>query len=162
MLNGSLPGQERNERLWLMTITNAKVNRCEFLSRAGPGGDNAARDGSWRCWFVAGPRQPEVLINELMATTSEQRLSWDAGGVPRLGSGPQWVEWGFDVTGWTSAFLPAGYGFTGLASDLTSRMKGLAPSLYLRKEFPATAGQAASTNALVLSVRCQRRLCCLP
>ena len=161
MLNGSLPGQERNERLWLMTITNAKVNRCEFLSRAGPAAIMPLAMAA--AVLVCGGTAPaEVLINELMATTSEQRLSWDAGGVPRLGSGPQWVEWGFDVTGWTSAFLPAGYGFTGLASDLTSRMKGLAPSLYLRKEFQATAAQAASTNALVLSVQVQRRLCCLP
>jgi hypothetical protein len=63
------------------------------------------------------------------------------------------MELSFNSAGWTSTSLPAGYGFTGLASDLTSQMKGLAPSLYLRKEFQATAAQAASTNVLVLSVQ---------
>src|ERR1035437_5894895 len=135
-----------------MTIMNAKVICFESLPRMGPA---AIMPIALAAAVLAygGPSQAAVLINELMAATSEQRLSWDAGGVPRLGSGAQWVELSFDAAGWSSIFLPAGYGFTGLSSDLTSQMKGLAPSLYLRKGFQATAAQAASTNVLVLSVQ---------
>jgi hypothetical protein len=131
---------------------NAKLTRYESLPRTGLA---AIMPIAMAAAVLAccGTSQAAVLINELMAATSEQRLSWDAGGVPRLGSGAQWVELNFDAAGWSSIFLPAGYGFTGLSSDLTSQMKGLAPSLYLRKGFQATAAQAASTNVLVLSVQ---------
>jgi hypothetical protein len=131
---------------------NTKVNRCGFLARTGL----AAMMPMAMVVAVlagAGTSPGAVVINELMAATSEQRLSWDAGGVPHLGSGAQWVDPGFNTAGWTNTLLPAGYAFAGLASDLTSQMKGLAPSLYLRKEFQATPDQAASTNGLVFSVQ---------
>ena len=134
-----------------MTV-NAKVNRCGVLACADPA---AMMTIAMAVALLAGAGSSPgaVVINELMASASEQRLSWDAGGVPHLGSGARWMELGFNPAGWASTLLPAGYGFTGLASDLTSQMKGLAPSLYLRKGFQATPDQAALTNALVLSVQ---------
>src|ERR1035437_2062060 len=135
-----------------MTTMNAKVNRCGFRARTGP----AAMIPMAMVVVVlagAGTSPGAVVINELMAATSEKRLAWDAGGVPHLGSGARWVEPGFNTAGWTNTLLPAGYAFAGLASDLTSQMKGLAPSLYLRMEFQATRDQAASTNGLVCSVQ---------
>lgn len=94
-----------------------------------------------------------VVINEFVAASSERRLTRDAGGVPRVGTGRAWHDPAFSTTGWNAGLLPAGYGFTGLATDLTSLMKDKTPSVYLRKEFQVSAGQAALTNQLVLSAQ---------
>ena len=94
-----------------------------------------------------------VVINEFMVATSEYRLTWDFAGAPLLGSGMRWQELQFDASAWTNALLPAGYGFAGLVTDLTSQMKGKAPSLYLRKEFTVDTEQAVATNSLVLSIQ---------
>jgi hypothetical protein len=103
--------------------------------------------------FLAASALGAVRIHEFMAATSERRLSWDASGWPRLGSGLSWTDPDFSPMGWESVFLPAGYGFSGLATDLGGRMKGKAPSVYLRKEFVVGPETAASPNALVLSVQ---------
>ncbi len=63
------------------------------------------------------------------------------------------MDSGFTAAGWSNGLLPAGYSFSGLATDLTSQMKGKTPSLYLRKEFQAAADLAGSTNTLILSVQ---------
>ncbi|HWI57442.1 MAG TPA: lamin tail domain-containing protein, partial [Bacillota bacterium] len=94
-----------------------------------------------------------VVLNEFMAASSERRLVWDAAGVPHLGSGVLWTDLGFEAGSWSNGYLPAGYGFSGLATDLTSQMKDKTPSLYLRKEFQATSAQAVSSNPIVLSVQ---------
>jgi hypothetical protein len=75
-----------------------------------------------------------------------------SNGVPRLGSGFTWFEPEFAPDGWLSGNLPAGYGFSGLATDLTSTMRDKAPSLYLRKEFNVTSTQAVLTANLSLQV----------
>ncbi|HXG47153.1 MAG TPA: CotH kinase family protein, partial [Methylomirabilota bacterium] len=93
-----------------------------------------------------------VVINELSAAASSRQLSWSSNGVPRLGSGVAWMEPGFTPRGWSRGLLPAGYGFGGLATDLTEAMKDKAPSLYLRREFDLTAAEAAHTDPLVLWV----------
>src|SRR5881396_1712660 len=80
------------------------------------------------------PAHAAVVINELSAAPSERQLSWSSNGVPRLGSGIAWMEPDFAPKGWLSGNLPAGYGFSGLSTDLTATMKDNAPSLYLRKE----------------------------
>ena len=49
--------------------------------------------------------------------------SWSSNDVPRLGSGVAWMEPDFAASGWPSANLPAGYGFGGLATDLSFAMK---------------------------------------
>ncbi|HZL43472.1 MAG TPA: hypothetical protein VFD66_09355, partial [Verrucomicrobiae bacterium] len=96
--------------------------------------------------------QGSVMINELMAGSSDRRLSWSTNGAPYLGSGAAWMTPGYSADAWTSGNLPAGYGFSGLATDLTRTMKSSAPSLYLRKQFTATSAQATGTNPLVLQV----------
>src|SRR5664280_1602605 len=96
--------------------------------------------------------QGSVMINELMAGSSDRRLSWSTNGAPYLGSGAAWMTPGYSADAWTSGNLPAGYGFSGLATDLTRTMKASAPSLYLRKQFTATSAQATGTNPLVLQV----------
>ena len=94
-----------------------------------------------------------VVINEFVASSNERRLTWDAAGVPRLGTGCRWVELEFNASHWSNGLLPAGYGFSGLATDLTTQMKDLTPSLYLRKEFEVSAAQAAAAAPLILSVQ---------
>ncbi|HEY2952430.1 MAG TPA: lamin tail domain-containing protein, partial [Verrucomicrobiae bacterium] len=96
------------------------------------------------------PARAAVVINELMAAPSERQLSWSSNGVPRLGSGVAWMEPDFAANGWPSGNLPAGYGFGGLATDLSFAMSDKAPSLYLRKEFNVTPEEAALADALSL------------
>lgn len=94
-----------------------------------------------------------VVINEFMAAASERRLSWDSQGVPRLGSGIRWMDLEFEPVQWGNAYLPAGYGFTGLATVLAAQMKDKACSLYLRKTFTVEPAASQADNALVLSVQ---------
>ena len=96
----------------------------------------------------------EVVINEFMAGSSERRLSWSTNDVAQLGTGVPWKAPEYADGGWSMGNLPAGYGFTGLSTDLTGTMLNQAPSLYLRKEFQATAEQAAATNQLNLAMDC--------
>jgi hypothetical protein len=101
--------------------------------------------------FLIASRAPAaVVINELVAAPSERQLSWSSNGAPRLGSGVAWAEPDFTERGWSSGNLPAGYGFGGLATELTPTMKDKAPSLYLRKEFFLTPDQAALADPLTL------------
>src|SRR3954471_7509591 len=104
-------------------------------------------------WFALNlqPRAA-VRINEIYGAPSDHQLTWTTNGIPRLGSGTSWMEPQFIESGWSSANLPAGYGFGGLATDLTSAMKDKSPSLYLRKEFFLTSTQAAFSDALILAV----------
>ncbi len=99
------------------------------------------------------PGQSAVLINEFVAASSERRLSRDGGGVARVGTGLGWYEPGFNSSTWSNGTLPAGYGFAGLATDLTSQMKGITPSLYLRREFEVSDQQAGATNELTLLIQ---------
>ncbi|MDB6034798.1 MAG: hypothetical protein JWM16_5136 [Verrucomicrobiales bacterium] len=99
------------------------------------------------------PAQAAVVINELFSSPSDLQLSYRSNGIPQLDSGISWMEPGFSGDGsWSSGTLPAGYGFGGLSTDLSSTMKGKTPSVYLRKEFYLTPEQAAFTDPLVLTV----------
>lgn len=99
------------------------------------------------------PAVAAVWINEFMAAASDRRVSWTTNGAPRLGSGMQWMENQFVPYDWSWGTLPAGYGFSGLGTNLQSAMKDKAYSLYLRKEFAVAGDWAASTNRLILSVQ---------
>ena len=98
--------------------------------------------------------QGGVVINEFMAGSSERRLSWSTNDVAQLGTGVPWKAPEYADSAWSTGNLPAGYGFTGLSTDLTSAMSNQAPSLYLRKEFQVTAEQASDTNQLILPISC--------
>jgi len=95
-----------------------------------------------------------VVINEFMAGASERRLSWATNDVARIGSGMVWNQPEFADSAWSTGNLPAGYNYTGLATDLTGSMLNQAPSLYLRKQFQVTADQAASSSQLTLTIDC--------
>ncbi len=94
-----------------------------------------------------------VVINEFAAATNERRLTRDAAGAARVGSGLDWQSPGFNANAWSNGLLPAGYAFSGLATDLGAAMTNKTPSVYLRKEFNVTSTQAALTNQLVLQVQ---------
>ena len=93
-----------------------------------------------------------VVLNEIFTSPSERQLTWNSNGVPKLGSGTVWYEEDFQDLKWASGNLPAGYGFGGLGTDLTSVMRNKTPSLYIRKEFHLSDVQAALTDPLTLSV----------
>jgi hypothetical protein len=63
------------------------------------------------------------------------------------------VDLEFDASSWTNGLLPAGYGFSDVATDLTDEMTNKAPSLYVRKTFDVTADQAASMASLELLIQ---------
>ena len=98
--------------------------------------------------------QGGVVINEFMAGSSDRRLSWSTNDSAQLGSGVSWKAPEYVDSAWSTGNLPAGYGFTGLSTDLTSAMSNQAPTLYLRKEFQVTAEQASATNQLHLTISC--------
>ncbi len=99
------------------------------------------------------PARAGVVINEFMAASSERRLTYDSQGVPRLGSGIPWTDPAYNSLSWSNGLLPAGYGFTGIATDLSSQMRSKTPSAYFRKEFVVTDTQAALTNLLILQIQ---------
>ena len=98
--------------------------------------------------------QGGVVINEFMAGSSDRRLSWSTNDVAQLGSRVSWKALDYVASAWSTGNLPAGYGFTGMSTDLTGVMLNQAPSLYLRKEFQVTAEQASSSSLLNLVVDC--------
>ncbi len=98
--------------------------------------------------------QGAVIINEFMAGASDRRLSWPTSEFAQLGSGVAWNSLDFADGSWSTGNLPAGYGFSGLSTDLTGTMLNQAPSVYLRKEFQVTAEKASSYFQLVLQIEC--------
>lgn len=100
----------------------------------------------------AAPLHAQVVINELGAHPSEKIVKWSATGVPSVGSGIAWQEPAFNATPWSLGTGPFGHGVGGLGTDLTTPMSGKAYSLYLRKEFTASAAQAVSTALLRLQI----------
>lgn len=91
----------------------------------------------------------QVTIRELAANPSERIVKWSPAGVPSVGSGPAWHAPAFNATGWSLGNAPLGHGVSGLGTDLSAPMSGKACSLYVRKEFTATAAQAAASAALL-------------
>lgn len=103
--------------------------------------------------FMANAATAGIVINEFMAAASDRRISWNMHGAPRLGSGIQWMDNQFVPTGWSWGSLPAGYGFSGLGTNLIAVMRDKACSLYLRKQFVVSSDVSSITNRLVLSVQ---------
>ena len=101
----------------------------------------------------------EVVINEVMAAASDRLLRWDANGVPYLGGGTRWSATAYDDASWAAGAGPFGYGTltnspAAIATNLATQMQNLTPSVYLRKAFTVSAGDAARTDALQFSVEC--------
>ncbi len=93
----------------------------------------------------------QVVINEMASASNERQIQWTAAGIPQLGSGIKWNANPFPETGWLTGALPAGWGST-VGTDLQTAMLNKTPSVYLRKSFTVSAGQATSANPVVLQV----------
>src|SRR5687768_1476834 len=94
----------------------------------------------------------QVTLNELAAHPSEKIVKWSAAGTASVGSGTVWHEPAFNHAGWSIGTGPFGHGAGGVNTDLAAAMSGKAYSLYLRKEFTASAAQAAATALLRLQI----------
>lgn len=66
----------------------------------------------------------------------------------KLGTGYAWADFEFNDSSWNSGIGPFGTGYSGLGTDLTSKMVGITPSLYLRKIFIVSEEQAESLDTL--------------
>jgi len=97
-----------------------------------------------------------VVVNEVVNAPSERQIKWSATGVPTLGTGVPWYVNGFDdgaTKGWQTGVGPFGFGtFTGgtptIGTNPQTQMVNLTPTLYLRKTFTVSAGNAASADPL--------------
>ena len=96
-----------------------------------------------------------LLINEFSATHSDHLLIREAGEYPRVGNTIPWQSENFDDSDWKSGNGPFGSGVSGLSvgTNVTSEVENLTPSLYLRKTFNVSAGNAGSSSILQLAVR---------
>ncbi len=106
--------------------------------------------------LAAGARShADVILNELVANSSERLLQWDANGVPQVGTGPRWYQAAYNDAGWQTGQGPFGYGTltngpTAIATNLQTAMQYLTPTVYLRKSFAVSAGDAARPDAVQL------------
>lgn len=102
----------------------------------------------------------QVVINEVMARGSDRLLKWSPTGVPKLGFGKAWNDPTFNDASWQTGVGPFGFGsFTNVSpapvvgTNMATQMQNLTPTMYLRKSFAASAGQATSAAALSLEVQ---------
>ncbi len=93
-----------------------------------------------------------VVINEFSAAHSDRVLQFPAGSPPRLGPlGQRWCDPGPLPACFVSMGPgPFGFGVGGEWTNLSTRMLGITPGLYLRTEITLTAAQAALTDPLEL------------
>ncbi len=101
-----------------------------------------------------------VVINEVVNAPSERVMKWSASNIPTVGTGLPWYTLAFDdnvTKGWQTSIGPFGFGtFSNgtptIGTNLQTQMVNLTPTVYLRKTFTVTAGNAASTDPLELTV----------
>ena len=90
-----------------------------------------------------------VRVNEFSAATSTRLLSFADDGTPSLGTTAAWHDQDFDASTWASADTPINWSDT---SGLRDQMRLITPSLYVRREFTVSAGDAASSQTLDLDL----------
>ncbi|CAN5141704.1 hypothetical protein BH23VER1_BH23VER1_29260 [soil metagenome] len=93
----------------------------------------------------------QVVINEVSASSSDRLLRWSDDGVPTLGTGAPWYTMEFDDSSWDPAVLPIG-SQTAAATNVSVKVRGKTPSIYVRKTFNVSAANAGSTSELRLGV----------
>lgn len=99
------------------------------------------------------PLTGQVRINEIVAAASDRIIQRTAGVYPQVGNMTPWQQAAFDDSAWRNGTSPFGFGTFGgvtLGTNTALEMQNRVASIYLRKTFTATAGQAASTAALEL------------
>ena len=96
-----------------------------------------------------------LLINEFSATHSDRLLVREVGEFPRVGNTVPWRSADFDDSGWMSGNGPFGSGVSGvsLGTNVANFVQNQTPTLYLRKSFSVSAGNAASSSELELDIR---------
>lgn len=110
------------------------------------------------CLLAFTQARADIVINEVVTNASDRLLRYDAAGVPRIGTGPIWYTSAYNDSIWQNGPGPFGFGTTvpagtAVGTNTQTRMQYLTPTLYLRKQFTVTAGQAALTDALELVVQ---------
>ncbi|MDX2109844.1 MAG: lamin tail domain-containing protein [Verrucomicrobiota bacterium] len=100
------------------------------------------------------PVVAQVVINEIMATSTDRELQWTADGTPYVGHGPAWWMEAYDDAFWLSGSGPFGFNAGTVGTNVKSKVDGITPSLYLRTTFTVSATDATSANPVKLSVRC--------
>ena len=100
------------------------------------------------------PGLGQLLINELATTHSDRLLVREAGAYPRVGNTIPWQSAGYDDLNWQSGNGPFGFGTSfSIGTNVSGEIQNFSPSLYLRKNFNVSAGNAASGATLQLDVR---------
>jgi len=100
--------------------------------------------------------EAQLLINEFSATNSDRLLVREPGKYPRAGNTIPWQSADYDDSKWKSGVGPFGFGSLSgvtLGTNVTDDVQGQTPSLYLRKTFSVSTGNAASGSTLQLAVR---------
>lgn len=91
-----------------------------------------------------------VRVNEVAASTSSRLLQQATSNQVQVGTGARWQMPAFNDGAWESTRGPFGFGAS-FATNLDSRMRTKAVSLYLRTPFVVDAGAAASTGTVWLT-----------
>ncbi len=97
----------------------------------------------------------DVIINEIVATNSDRLLVRESGEPPRVGNSISWHKSAFDDALWKTGPGPFGFGNVGvvLGTNVASSVFSRTPSLYLRKKFSVSSGNAGSGTTLQLAIR---------
>jgi hypothetical protein len=104
-------------------------------------------------WLVAGGfLQADIIINEISARGSERLLRWDGNNQPFVGSSPIWRAADFNDSLWQIGNTPIGYDLGTINTNLGNILRGISPSLYVRKSFNVPANKASSSRPLILRI----------
>lgn len=101
--------------------------------------------------FLPSVISADVIISEISGASSDRLLKYSDTGQPSLGAGMPWFSPSFNDSNWLSGSAPFGFGYGSVSTNLSAALQGETPSLYLRKTFMASAGQAASLADLILT-----------
>ncbi|MDB4304608.1 lamin tail domain-containing protein [bacterium] len=103
--------------------------------------------------FLMGlPLLGQVTINEISATSNDRIFTRDANGIAQLGGGIQWWQVAYDDSQWQTGTTPIGFGYGDISTNVSSAVRDITPTLYLRHEFNLTSGQASSGQTLSLQM----------
>ncbi len=102
--------------------------------------------------FAGGFLQADIIINEISASGNDRLLRWDENGQPFVGSYPPWRNAGFNDSLWSNGNTPIGYDLGSINTNLGNTLRGISPSLYVRKGFNVPAGKASSSRPLILRI----------
>ena len=104
--------------------------------------------------LISAPSRADLQINEISATHSDRLLVREPGEYPRVGNTIPWQDADYDDSNWRSGNGPFGFGTSvSPGTNVAGDIQNFSLSLYLRKTFSVSAGNAASNATLQLDVR---------